>query len=175
MSSVADAAQLHAEAGAARLRLGSRAASVIVSVAASRRLQFAIRFFERHRRQPPRRSGFGTRDWPHSLACEPLGVPEPRARWMRWRQNRSAFARLSSLRPWARCGRPTFRHISALYPDADIACPGLTCRSGGRNRHGQVLAVLKLRKHQSIRTDPATQARRNAMAIVRVDLSVIGV
>jgi hypothetical protein len=31
-------------------------------------LQIAIRFFERHARQPPRRFGFGTRDRPHSLA-----------------------------------------------------------------------------------------------------------
>jgi hypothetical protein len=30
-------------------------------------LQFAIRFYERHSRQPPRRFGFGTRDRPHSL------------------------------------------------------------------------------------------------------------
>jgi hypothetical protein len=54
------AAQLHAEAGAARLRPGSLAASVAASAVASRRLQFATRFRERHRRQPPRRFGFGT-------------------------------------------------------------------------------------------------------------------
>jgi len=35
---------------------------------ASRRLQFATRFCERHRRQPARRFGFDTRDRPHSLA-----------------------------------------------------------------------------------------------------------
>jgi hypothetical protein len=49
----------HAEAVAARLRPGSRTACLIASVTASRRLQFATRFFERHRRQPPRRSSFG--------------------------------------------------------------------------------------------------------------------
>jgi hypothetical protein len=38
------------------------------SAVASRRLQFATRFCERHWRQPPRRFGFGTRDRPHSLA-----------------------------------------------------------------------------------------------------------
>jgi hypothetical protein len=37
------------------------------SVTASRQLQFATRFFERHARQLPRRLGFGTRDRPHSL------------------------------------------------------------------------------------------------------------
>ena len=44
-----------------------RAAYVVASVMASRRLQVATRFFERHSRQPPRRSGFGTRDWPCSV------------------------------------------------------------------------------------------------------------
>ena len=38
------------------------------SAAASRRLQLATRFSERHARQPARRFGFGTRDRPHSLA-----------------------------------------------------------------------------------------------------------
>ena len=60
-------AQLWCEADAARLRPGSRAACLGASVMASRRLQFATRFCERHWRQPPRRSGFGTRDRPHSL------------------------------------------------------------------------------------------------------------
>jgi len=50
-----------------QLRPGSRAACLVASAMASRRLQFATRFDERHRRQPPRRSGFGTRDRPHSL------------------------------------------------------------------------------------------------------------
>ena len=44
------AAQLHAEAGAARLRPGSRAAYVMASAAASRRLQFASRSFATPRR-----------------------------------------------------------------------------------------------------------------------------
>jgi hypothetical protein len=68
MSCTTVAAQLHAEAGAARLRPGSRAAYIFARVTASRRLQFATRFSERCSRQPPRRSGFGTRDRPHSLA-----------------------------------------------------------------------------------------------------------
>ena len=54
------AAQLHAEAAAARLRPGSRAAYFMASAVASRRLQFATRFGERHWRQPARRFGFGT-------------------------------------------------------------------------------------------------------------------
>ena len=41
--------------------------AVLPSVAASRQLQVATRFCERHARQLPRRSGFGTRDRPHSL------------------------------------------------------------------------------------------------------------
>jgi hypothetical protein len=61
------AAQLWCEADAARLRPGSRAACIFASVTASRQLQFATRFFERHARQLPRRSGCGTRDRPHSL------------------------------------------------------------------------------------------------------------
>jgi len=53
---------------------GSRAACIIASAAASRRLQFATRFCERHSRQPPRRFGFGTQNRPHSLcAKESLG------------------------------------------------------------------------------------------------------
>ena len=68
VETVSRAAQLHAEAGAARLRLGSRAACFLASVRASRRLRIATRFFERHARQPPRRSGFVTRNRPHSLA-----------------------------------------------------------------------------------------------------------
>jgi hypothetical protein len=40
----------------------------VASATASRRLRFATRFCERHSRQPPRRSGFGTRHRPHSLA-----------------------------------------------------------------------------------------------------------
>jgi len=43
------------------LRSGSRAAYLVASVTASRPLQFATRFHERHSRQPPRRFGFGTR------------------------------------------------------------------------------------------------------------------
>src|SRR5688500_10155872 len=46
----------------ARLRPGSRAAYVIASVTASRRLQFASRGFATPRRRPPRRFDFGTRD-----------------------------------------------------------------------------------------------------------------
>jgi len=42
--------------------------TLVASATASRRLQFATRFCECHRRQPARRSGFGTRDRPHSLA-----------------------------------------------------------------------------------------------------------
>jgi hypothetical protein len=42
------------------LRPAGRAGCVLASVTASRRLQLATRFFERHRRQPPRRSCFGT-------------------------------------------------------------------------------------------------------------------
>jgi len=67
------AAQLHAEAGAARLRPGSRAACVIASAAASRRLQFATRFCKRHRRQPPRRFGFGTRALAAQLSVRSVG------------------------------------------------------------------------------------------------------
>jgi len=51
----------YAEAGAARLRLAGRAGCDVPSVTASRRLQFATQFCERHSRQPPRRFGFGTR------------------------------------------------------------------------------------------------------------------
>ena len=45
---------------AARLRPGSRAACLFASVTASRQLQFATRFSQRHSRQLPRRFGFGT-------------------------------------------------------------------------------------------------------------------
>jgi hypothetical protein len=61
------AAQLWCEAGTARLRPGSRAAYVVASVTASRRLQITSRGSATPRRQPPRRSGFGTRDRPCSL------------------------------------------------------------------------------------------------------------
>jgi hypothetical protein len=61
------AGKLWCEAGTARLRPGSRAAYVVASVTASRRLQIASRGFATPRRQPPRRSGFGTRDRPCSL------------------------------------------------------------------------------------------------------------
>ena len=53
--------------GVKLVRPGSRAAYSMASVTASRRLQFATRFCERHWRQPPCRVGFGTRDWLHSL------------------------------------------------------------------------------------------------------------
>jgi hypothetical protein len=49
------------------MRPGGRVACVVASFTASRRLQFATPFFERQRRQPPRRCGFGTRDWPCTL------------------------------------------------------------------------------------------------------------
>jgi hypothetical protein len=40
----------------------------MTAVTVSRPLQIATQFYERHARQPPRRSGFGARDRPHSLA-----------------------------------------------------------------------------------------------------------
>jgi hypothetical protein len=52
---------------------GSRAAYAIASLSASRPLQVATRFFERHSRQRPRRSGFGARSRPRSLHRDPLG------------------------------------------------------------------------------------------------------
>jgi len=61
------AAQLWCEAVTARLRPGSRAAYFSASVTASRRLQFASRGAATPQRQPPCRSGFGTRNWPCSL------------------------------------------------------------------------------------------------------------
>jgi len=53
----------------------------ISSVTASRRLQFATRFSERRWRQPPRRSGFGTRYWPHSFHNDVRRTENPFAWW----------------------------------------------------------------------------------------------
>jgi hypothetical protein len=49
----------------------------IASVTPSRRLQFATRFYERHSRQPPRRSGFGTRTLAVQLTPRTLGGQNP--------------------------------------------------------------------------------------------------
>jgi hypothetical protein len=49
-------------------RPDSRAAYFIAGATASRRLQIAIRFFERHAWQRPRHAGFGTQARPNSLA-----------------------------------------------------------------------------------------------------------
>jgi hypothetical protein len=68
---MATPAYLHAEAGAARLRPGSRAAYFIASVMASRPLQFGRRCTQLLAGNGRAASGRGPR--PHSLACEPLG------------------------------------------------------------------------------------------------------
>jgi hypothetical protein len=60
-------ASAHQTAGNQFLTLRNQTRVFRTVTLASRRLHFAIRFFERHWRQPPRRSGFGTWDRPHSL------------------------------------------------------------------------------------------------------------
>jgi hypothetical protein len=62
------AAQLHAEAGAARLRPGSRAAYVVSSAGGVTAVAVRQSLHATSRRQPARRSDFGARDRPHSLA-----------------------------------------------------------------------------------------------------------
>ena len=80
---------------------------------ASRRLQFATRFCERHARQPPRRSGFGTQDRPHSLACDPLGRP-------------GTFLRVIGVG-----GRNEMRFLPAVETDVVTDIMRYTARPGG--------------------------------------------
>jgi metal-responsive CopG/Arc/MetJ family transcriptional regulator len=59
---------------------------------ASRRLQFATRFYERHARQPPRRFGFGTWALAAQLSVRSVGQSRSRSPRMHRRGNDEAAA-----------------------------------------------------------------------------------